>query len=136
MGPSHLTIKLAAAPLVFLVFPGLWPQDPSKAADTAAIKQVFSDFYESFSRQDAHGTAMTFAEDGDFTNMFGICVHGREAIEQRFEAHFKGNMRVLPGASRQLAVCYRVAVERGNSRRLRLTCLSDRKCENGQQDKT
>jgi uncharacterized protein (TIGR02246 family) len=98
MGSSHMTLKLAAAPFLLLLLPGLRAQDgSSKAADTAAIKQVFRDFYESFSRQDAHGTAMTFAEDGDFTNMFGIHVQGREAIEQRFAALFKGNLR---GANR------------------------------------
>ena len=68
-----------------------WAQDSD--ADTAAIKQTFADFYQSFSRQDAHTTAMTFAEDGDFTNMFGVHVHGREEIEQRFAALFKGNLR-------------------------------------------
>src|SRR6202022_1135099 len=94
MNSSHLSLKLAAAPVLFLLLPGVWAQDQSsKGADTAAIKQVFSDFYESFSRQDAHGTALTFAEDGDFTNMFGMRVHGREAIEQRFVALFKGNLR-------------------------------------------
>ena len=62
-------------------------------ADIAAIKQTFADFYQSFSRQDAHGTAATFAEDGDFTNMFGIHIHGREAIEQRFVALFQGNLK-------------------------------------------
>jgi len=74
-------------------------QDSGKGsdADTAAIKQTFADFYQSFSRQDAHATAMTFAEDGDFTNMFGIHIHGREAIEQRFVTLFKGNLR---GANR------------------------------------
>ena len=62
-------------------------------ADRAAIKQTFADFYTSFSRQDPHGTAMTFAENGDFTNMFGIQVHGRDAIEKRFAALYKGNLR-------------------------------------------
>jgi len=72
-----------------------WGQNAVKGseADQVAIKQVFADFYQSFSRQDAHGTAMTFSEDGDFTNMFGISVHGRPAIEQRFAALFKGNLR-------------------------------------------
>lgn len=72
-----------------------WAQDPTtgRDADTVAIKQVFVDFYQSFSKQDAHATAMTFAEDGDFTNMFGIQVHGRSAIERRFVALYKGNLR-------------------------------------------
>ena len=38
-------------------------------------------------------TAMTFAENGDFAELFGIQVHGRDAIEQRFTALFKGNLR-------------------------------------------
>lgn len=70
-------------------------QDEAKGsdADIAAINQVFAEFYGAFSRQDAHSTAMTFSEDGDFTNMLGIHVHGRDAIEQRFAALFKGNLR-------------------------------------------
>jgi uncharacterized protein (TIGR02246 family) len=71
------------------------PQDRLQGSDAeiAAIKQVFVDFYQAFSRQDAHATAATFAEDGDFTNMFGIQVHGRDAIEQRFAGLFRGNLR-------------------------------------------
>ena len=61
--------------------------------DVAAIKQTFADFYGAFSRQDAHAITMTFAPDADFTNMFGISVHGREAIEHRFTELFKGNLK-------------------------------------------
>src|SRR5258708_2590641 len=62
----------------FLIFLGGILSSPASAvqarpktyeSDEAAIKQVFTDFYESFSRHDAHAVAMTFAEDGDFTNM-------------------------------------------------------------------
>jgi uncharacterized protein (TIGR02246 family) len=62
-------------------------------ADSAAIKQTFTDFYESFSRHDAHATAMTFAEDADFTNMRGIHRHGRTEIEDWFANLFKGNLK-------------------------------------------
>ena len=76
-----------------------WAQDSAKGsdADMAAIKQTVADFYQSFSRQDAHATAMTFAEDGDLTNMFGIHIHGREALEQKFVALFGS---ILKGANR------------------------------------
>jgi uncharacterized protein (TIGR02246 family) len=86
---------LAAVLWLVLATPVVRAQDESKPADaeSAAIKQVFTDFYEAFSRQDAHATAMTFAPDGDFTNMFGIHVHGREAIERRFSALFAGNLK-------------------------------------------
>jgi uncharacterized protein (TIGR02246 family) len=63
------------------------------SADLAAIKQVFADFYGAFSRQDAQAITNTFAPDAEFTNMFGIHVHGREAIQRRFTALFKGNLK-------------------------------------------
>ncbi len=72
-----------------------WAQSSPKSsgADTAGIKQTFADFYQSYSRHDAHAVAMTFAEDADFTNMFGDYFHGREAIEQKFASLFAGNLR-------------------------------------------
>lgn len=66
---------LIVAPVISLVLltqPGAAPaqSQPSAAeADSIAIKQVCADFSENFSRHDAHGVAMTFAEDADFTNM-------------------------------------------------------------------
>jgi uncharacterized protein (TIGR02246 family) len=80
---------------LFAPLPASRAQDSSKAsdADSAAIKQTFTDFYESFSHHDAHATAMTFAEDADFTNMRGIHRHGREEIEAWFANLFKGNLK-------------------------------------------
>jgi len=91
--PKSLLLTVLAS-LFFLGVPA-WAQESAKGsdADIAAIKQTFADFYQSFSKQDAHSTAMTFAQEGDFTNMFGIHIHGREAIEQRFVALFQGNLR-------------------------------------------
>jgi len=62
-------------------------------ADSLAIKQVCADFSESFSRHDAHGVAMTFAEDADFTNMGGRHSHGRKDIENWFASLFRGNLK-------------------------------------------
>jgi len=86
---------LAAALLLFALVPASRAQDSAKAtdADSAAIKQTFSDFYESFSRHDARATALTFAEDADFTNMRGIHRHGRSEIEAWFANLFKGNLK-------------------------------------------
>ncbi len=88
-------VALAMALIVFVLVPVSRAQDSSKAtdADSAAIKQTFTDFYESFSRHDAHATAMTFAEDADFTNMRGIHRHGRAGIEDWFANLFKGNLK-------------------------------------------
>ena len=68
-------------------------QTRSNEADSKAIKQVFAEFYESFSRHDAHAAAMTFAEDGDFTNMGGVHNHGRKEIEDHLARLFIGNLK-------------------------------------------
>jgi uncharacterized protein (TIGR02246 family) len=68
-------------------------QPSSADADSAAIKQVFADFYQNFSRHDAHAASMDFAEDADFTNMRGIHSHGRKEIENRFTSLFHGGLK-------------------------------------------
>jgi uncharacterized protein (TIGR02246 family) len=68
-------------------------ESPTAAVDSAAIRQLITEFYASFSRHDAHAATMTFTEDGDFTNMAGIHVHGHQAIEGRFASLFAGNLR-------------------------------------------
>jgi uncharacterized protein (TIGR02246 family) len=68
-------------------------QPNSAEADSVAIKQVCADFSENFSRHDAHGVAMTFAEDADFTNMGGRHSHGRTDIENWFAGLFRGNLK-------------------------------------------
>jgi uncharacterized protein (TIGR02246 family) len=94
-GSIRLIAVLAMALALFAPLPPSRAQDSSKPAeaDSAAIKQTFTDFYESFSHHDAQATAMTFAEDADFTNMRGIHRHGREEIEAWFANLFKGNLR-------------------------------------------
>src|ERR1700736_5602794 len=94
-GPIRHIAVLAMALFLFAPLPAYRAQDSSRAsdADSAAIKQTFANFYESFSYHDAHATAMTFAEDADFTNMRGIHRHGREEIEAWFANLFKGNLK-------------------------------------------
>ena len=90
---SRITM-LPVAMLLFLTLPAC-SQDQSKSTDTdsASIRQVFTDFYESFSRHDAHAAAMTFAEDSDFTNMRGVHSHGREEIEKWLASLFRGTLQ-------------------------------------------
>lgn len=80
---------------LFLSTPASPAQNPPKtsAAESAAIQQVFTDFYENFTRHDAHGVAMTFAEDGDFTNMRGVHRRGRKDIEAWFVTLFAGSLK-------------------------------------------
>ena len=95
MGSARRIGTLAVALFLCLSLPAAWAQDPSKTADadSAAIEQVITDFYGNFSRHDAHAMAMTFVEDGDLTNMFGILIHGRKGIEERLAALFTGILR-------------------------------------------
>jgi len=92
---SRAIVIFAIALILFVELPVSRAQDSAKAtdADPAAIKQAFTDFYESFSHHNAHATAMTFAEDADFTNMRGIHRHGRKDIEDWFASLFKGNLK-------------------------------------------
>jgi uncharacterized protein (TIGR02246 family) len=93
--PIRAIVVVAIALNLFVLLPASRAQDSSKAADadSAAIKQAFTDFYENFSHHDAHATAMTFAEDADFTNMRGVHRHGRTEIEDWFASLFKGNLK-------------------------------------------
>src|ERR1700731_1350248 len=88
-------VAFAIALILFAPPPASRAQDSAKPtqADSTAIKQTFTDFYESFSHHDAHATAMTFAEEGDFTNMRGIHRHGRTEIETWFANLFKVNLK-------------------------------------------
>jgi uncharacterized protein (TIGR02246 family) len=91
--------RIVVALVVFLAplrAPSVTPaQDQSKTAeaDAAAIKQVFTDFYENFTRHDARAAAMDFAVDADFTNMRGIHRHGRKEIEEWLASLFSGNLK-------------------------------------------
>ena len=91
----HAIVVLAIGLFLFASPRASRAQDSSKPseADSAAIKQTFTEFYEGFSHHDAPATAMTFAEDGDFTNMRGIHRHGRTEIETWFANLFKGNLK-------------------------------------------
>ena len=90
---------IIAAPLISLFLPTPLCATPAQnqpktaEADTVAIKQVFADFYEHFSRHDAHAAAMNFAEDADFTNMRGIHSHGRKEIENWLASLFRGSLK-------------------------------------------
>lgn len=46
-----------------------------------AIKNIIQEFTKSWNIHDAKSFANVFAEDADFTNVFGQKAHGRQAIE-------------------------------------------------------
>ncbi len=84
VGSARRHAGTLAMALVFLILPAaaIWAQSAAKGsdADVAAMKRTLAAFDDAFRQQDAHALGMTFAEDGDHTNMFGLRVHGRQAI--------------------------------------------------------
>jgi uncharacterized protein (TIGR02246 family) len=95
MRAHRVFVALLIVVALYYSFPAHAAQSPPMGsdADSAAIKHVFTDFYENFTRHDAHGTAMTFAADGDFTNMRGVHRRGRKEIEAWFASLFAGNLK-------------------------------------------
>ena len=90
-------VVTATAGLLFLAAPGFShaasrAQEEARGsdADAKAIKQVYADWYEAFSRHDAHAAAITFTEDADFTNMRGVHNRGRKEIEAHLAMIFAG----------------------------------------------
>ncbi len=71
-----------------------WGQNSSANQENRkAVDPLVSSFVSAWNGHDAHALAGNFAEDAEFTNLRGMSVHGREAIEQfhapRFETIFK-----------------------------------------------
>ena len=81
--------------LFSLSFPiaGARVQSNSSDAESAAIRQVIDEFVGAFNRHDAHGWAMPFGEDGDFTNVSGLTLHGQKEVEERFKGLFAGALK-------------------------------------------
>jgi uncharacterized protein (TIGR02246 family) len=88
--PRRLVVVVTM--LIISAAPFVRAQEAAQAseADSEAIKQVYTEWYEAFSRHDAHAAAMTFAEDADFTNMRGVRNHGRKEIEAHLAMIFAG----------------------------------------------
>jgi uncharacterized protein (TIGR02246 family) len=92
---------MAAAAVVFVAAAGFAGaaraqekvQGPGTEADAQAIRQVFAEWYEAFSRHDARAASMAFAEDADFTNMAGAHDRGRKEIETHLARIFAGNLK-------------------------------------------
>ena len=83
--------KAALAVLLFLTFSaaGSGAQMASnRDADTAAIKQCVAAFADTWNSHDAHGVAMHYVEDGDFSSIKGEASHGRKELEDHYTTIF------------------------------------------------
>jgi uncharacterized protein (TIGR02246 family) len=72
-----------------------WGAPVSRAADSAAIKQLFSDFNNSLNKHDARAMAALFTNDADFITLGGTTQHGRAAIEQHMQTLFAGPLKAV-----------------------------------------
>jgi uncharacterized protein (TIGR02246 family) len=54
----------------------------AQVSDEKPLRALLAAFGEAFAKLDAHAFSMVFHEDADFTNVWGMSVHGRKAIEE------------------------------------------------------
>ena len=83
--------KAAMAVLLFLTFSAAGSRAQmaaSRDADTAAIKQCVAAFADTWNSHDAHGVAMHYVEDGDFSSIKGEASHGRKELEDHYTTIF------------------------------------------------
>ena len=62
-------------------------------AAKAAIDRLLAEMVAMWNRHDARAYAAIFADDADFTNVFGMSMHGRAAVERAHAAIFKTMFR-------------------------------------------
>jgi uncharacterized protein (TIGR02246 family) len=90
-------VTLGAAALVVVSMLGIprasYAQSDSAEANSAAIRQVVAQFMDAFNRHNAQDWASFFLEDGDFTNVYGLSLHGSKAVEERFVKLFSGPLK-------------------------------------------
>lgn len=70
-----------------------YAQSRTAEANSAEIRQVVAQFLAAFNRHDAQGWAAPFVKNADFMNIFGLAVHGRDKIEDRFRMLFAGTLK-------------------------------------------
>ena len=90
-------VTLGAAALVLVSMFGIprasYAHSDSAEANSAAIRQVVAQFMGAFNRHNAQDWASFFFEDGDFTNVYGLSLHGSKAVEERFVKLFTGPLQ-------------------------------------------
>ena len=83
--------KAALAVALFLTFSAASfraQMASNRDADTAAIKQTVAAFADTWNSHDAHGVAMKYVEDGDFSSIKGEASHGRKELEDHYTTIF------------------------------------------------
>jgi uncharacterized protein (TIGR02246 family) len=84
-------MKTALTVLLFLTFSAAGSRaqmGANRDADTTAIKQTVSAFADTWNSHDAHGVALKYVEDGDFSSVKGEPSHGRKELEDHYTTIF------------------------------------------------
>jgi len=55
---------------------------PAQSDDEKPVRALVAAMGEAFAKLDAHAFSLVFHEDADFTNVWGMSAHGRNAIEE------------------------------------------------------
>jgi uncharacterized protein (TIGR02246 family) len=58
--------------------------------DEAAIQQLIASYQDAWNKKDAQGLGNLFAEDADFSSIYGQTLHGRATIAEKHGNLFKG----------------------------------------------
>ncbi|HSZ18782.1 MAG TPA: SgcJ/EcaC family oxidoreductase [Candidatus Acidoferrum sp.] len=88
---NSIPLKAALAIWLFLTFSAASSRSQMASnhdADTAAIKQFVANFADTWNSHDAHGVAMHYVEDGDFSSVKGEVSHGRKELEDHYTMIF------------------------------------------------
>jgi uncharacterized protein (TIGR02246 family) len=88
---NSIRLKAALAVLLFLTFSAVSSRaqiSSNHDADTTAIKQFVANFADTWNSHDAHGVAMHYVEDGDFSSIKAEPSHGRKELEDHYNTIF------------------------------------------------
>ena len=85
---SSKTVLAVALFLTFSAASSRAQMASNRDADTAAIKQTVAAFADTWNSHDAHGVAMKYVEDGDFSSIKGEASHGRKELEDHYTTIF------------------------------------------------
>lgn len=68
---------------------GQTPASETRGEDRAAVRAALQAFEKAFESRDAKALAAHWTDEGEFENVAGVTLHGREAIEQGFARLFE-----------------------------------------------
>lgn len=95
------TVLLAQAKVPLAPPQVITPQQPTPVEQSpeAGIKSITQKYVKAFNAKDAKATAALWTENGEFTDVDGVLLHGRAAIEKSLSEEFQANPKAKIEAS-------------------------------------